>query len=143
MTLERETPSQNNIIRVNIMPITMDYGKTMDLRTFLLLPSSWIHRHHLLPLDRELWMIHQEDRQSRKIKMRHERNLGQSFHSGHSENMFSAKVATSWQPMNFVISLCAGIHNCNFDVIVVFFETWPGLTKTETDALFWIPAWSA
>ena len=64
-----------------------------------------IHRHHLLPLDRELWMVHQEDRQPRKIKMRHERNLGQSFLSGHSENMFSAKVATSWQPMNFV-SVC-------------------------------------
>ena len=87
-----------------------------------------IHRHHLLPLDRELWMVHQEDRQPRKIKMRHERNLGQSFLSGHSENMFSAKVAASWQPMNFAISLCAGIHNCNFDVIVVFLRpdlVWP------------------
>ena len=71
-----------------------------------------IHRHHLMALDHLLSIIHQEDHQSRKIKMSHQGNLVHSEetlwtfrkyvkhvkHSGHSGNMFSIKVATSWQP---------------------------------------------
>ena len=40
-----------------------------------------IHRHHLMALDHQLSIIHQEDHQSRKIKMSHQGNLAHSVPS--------------------------------------------------------------
>ena len=80
-------------------------------------------------------MIHQEDHQSRKIKMSHHRNLGHItvFPLWTFWNMFSVKEATSWQSTWILSSVCVlAFTTFNFDVTVALSETWLGFTKTDT-----------
>ena len=83
----------------------------MTKKFFLRLPPP-IHLYHPMSLDHLLSMIHQEDHQSRKIKMSHHRNLGHSVSSlDILEHVFRQRSHIMSVYMNFVIRLCAGIHN--------------------------------
>ena len=102
--------------------------QTCTMKKFFCCLRPVIHRHHLMSLNHLLWMIHQEDYQSRKIKMSLQGYLGHSA--------FSVKVATSWQPTWILSSVCVlTFTNFNFDVIVAFSATWLGFTKTDTHFL--------
>ena len=81
------------------------------MKKFLLRLHPVIHRHHLMSLDHLLWMIHQEDHQSQKIKRVIKEIWVTVFPLWTFWNhVFRQSSHIMAAYMNFVISLCAGIH---------------------------------
>ena len=81
------------------------------MKKFLLRLHPVIRRHHLMSLDHLLWMIHQEDHQSQKIKRVIKEIWVTVFPLWTFWNhVFRQSSHIMAAYMNFVISLCAGIH---------------------------------
>ena len=109
------------------------------MKKFIFLVHPVIHRHHLMFLDLLLWMIHQENHQSWKMKIK---EIWVTVFPLWTflKVVFCESSHIMAAYMNFAISLCAGIHKFQLWCHYCLFWDLTGFHQNRY-TFFCIPAW--